>query len=856
MQARQARSRNTARFLSTRIRVIAPLAAALFASFSTAQFKAGWAKSLDRRWCGAEFWANPLEDWRVKDGRLECLRGGANRNVHLLTRQLGAQRGTLQSSVVVARLSKAGARGSAGFRIGIRSELGDYRSALIHGRGIDCGVRHDGSLFIADPGKAKRSKKLAELQSYRLDLAITPESATHDRVRLIATDMAGQELERVTASFARERLSGNLAIVNNFGERRQGRRQGRRRNAPAMPARHAFSDWTVSGTRVEHRPKNAWGPILWTQHTLSRGTLRMTAFLPPLGPEDSRELALDLERDGEWKLAATASIDPVSWTAVFELLHFDASQDIPYRVRYSLRSKGGGAEPDTFEGTIRKDPVKQRSLAVAGFTGNTDASFPNAKLVDNVTKQNPDLLFFSGDQLYEFCGGYGIKRNPVDLAILTYLRKYYLFGWAFRDLLRDRPSVILPDDHDVYQGNIWGNGGNAITMREHQRGGFAMHEDFVNVVMRTQCAHMPRPYDPTPIKRGIQVAYTHMVYGRVSFAIIEDRKWKAGPKGLVESGSRRPDHVTDPKIDAKALDVPEAALLGKRQLEFLESWAQDWKGADLKCVLSQTIFANVANYHGGNKQYLVADLDSNGWPQSGRKRALRAIRKGFGFMYAGDQHLASIVHHGVDAHRDSGISFCVPSIAAGYPRAWRPDAEGRPVSGRAPGAAANTGDYFDGFGNHITVHAVGNPASKNRRPVLERLHDKASGHGLVHFDKETQRIRIECWRLLFDAKQAKAGDQFPGWPRTVSMLENYGRKAAAQLPELRVRGMENPVVQVIDAANNEVVYTLRIRGKTFTPKVFDATRRYNVVVGELGTPRIRKLEGLSPGKGHVDVDLR
>ena len=831
----------------------------VFATELAAQFKAPWAESPDRRWVGAEFWANPLEDWRIHGGRLECVRGGANRNVHVLTHGVRNAGGSVRSSVAVSRLGQQGARGSAGFRIGIRSELGDHRSALIHGRGIDCGVRHDGTIFVGD-AKGPRSEALAKLRQFGLELTIDDAEGARDRVVLVAKDAEGGELARASALIERARLAGNLALVNNFAEpragRQGGRRRGGRRNAPALPARHAFADWTIAGTRVASAPDRAWGPILWTQHTLSRGTLRLSAFLPPLGPNDDKTVTLEVRRGNEWQRVGSETLDTGSWTAVFEVRDWDASRNVPYRVRYALRSKGGKSRGDAFEGTIRKDPVEDRSLAVAGFTGNTDAAFPNAKLVDNISKHDPDLLFFSGDQLYEFCGGYGIKRNPVDLAILTYLRKYYLFGWAFRDLLRDRPSVILPDDHDVYQGNIWGNGGNAITIREHARGGFAMHEDFVNVVMRTQCAHMPRPYDPKPIQRGIDVAYTHLVYGRVSFAVIEDRKWKAGPKGLVESGSRRPDHVLDPKIDVKKLDVPEAALLGKRQLDFLEAWAQDWRGIDLKCVLSQTIFANVANYHGGNQQFIIADLDSNGWPQSGRRRALRAIRKGFGFMYAGDQHLASIVHHGIDAHRDAGVSFCVPSIAAGYPRSWRPDAEGRPVRGREAGGLANTGDYVDGLGNLITVHAVGNPAAKNRRPVLERLHDKASGYGLVHFDKQDRTIRMECWRLLFDAAQPKASDQFPGWPRTISMLDNYARKAAARLPELRVRGMNHPVVKVTNSKTNELVYALRIRGTKFRPKVFDAATRYDVQVGEPGTPRFRHLKDLSPGKGHIDIDFR
>ena len=47
----------------------------------------------------------------------------------------------------------------------------------------------------------------------------------------------------------------------------------------------------------------------------------------------------------------------------------------------------------------------------------------------------------------------------------------------------------------------------------------------------------------------------------------------------------RADHYNDPDLDPLTLDVPEAVLLGDRQLKFLEDWATDWRGADLKTVL-------------------------------------------------------------------------------------------------------------------------------------------------------------------------------------------------------------------------------------------------------------------------------
>ena len=77
----------------------------------------------------------------------------------------------------------------------------------------------------------------------------------------------------------------------------------------------------------------------------------------------------------------------------------------------------------------------------------------------------------------------------------------------------------------------------------------------------------------------------------------------------------------------------------------------------MKAVLSQTIFANAAHKTGTWR--VVADYDSNGWPQTGRNKALKEIRKSFAYMIAGDQHLGTVIHHGVDEWRDAGFSFWV-----------------------------------------------------------------------------------------------------------------------------------------------------------------------------------------------------
>jgi hypothetical protein len=75
-------------------------------------------------------------------------------------------------------------------------------------------------------------------------------------------------------------------------------------------------------------------------------------------------------------------------------------------------------------------------------------------------------------------------------------------------------------------------------------------------------------------------------------------------------------------------------------------------------------------------------------------------------MLAGDQHLATLVHHGVNEFRDAGVSFVSPSIVNYYVRWWDPlETSPNPIEGAVP----DLGDYRDGFGNKITMLGYVNP---------------------------------------------------------------------------------------------------------------------------------------------------
>jgi len=276
-------------------------------------------------------------------------------------------------------------------------------------------------------------------------------------------------------------------------------------------------------------------------------------------------------------------------------------------------------------------------------------------------------------------------------------------------------------------------------------------------------------------------------------------------------------------------------------LKFLDDWA-DWTGAEMKCVLSQTIFCGGAHIHGSINGRLHADMDSNGWPQTGRNKAIRAMRKAFAFHLAGDQHLATVFHHGVDDWDDSIYSFCVPSIANLYLRWWDPLEPGK---NRKPGAPPYTGQHLDGFGNKITCLAVANP---DKRPTSgDKLTTRAAGFGVVEFNKKDRTITMTCWPRNVDITDP-AARPYPGWPITIHQTDNYARKAVAWLPTLVIKGQTDPVVQVIDESTNETVYTLRINGGRFRPKVF-RKGTYTIKIGEGKSQKtIKAVQSLAPDK--------
>ena len=755
-----------------------------------------------RTWLGPAFWANRLQDWRAHDGRLECLAGQSadlGRTVAVLTREIRPGGGSAHFSVRTGTLEVNGRGGFSGFLIGVGGGRLDYRAAALAQKasgeagGFWCGYDSDGEVrfrehtseaaplayglmdaeSIGDTHPRRRSVR----EDVELRLDIEPQADGRFVVRMAARDAETGTLLSAAArrDVAEDDIVGSMAIASS--------------PLPRGRARFWLRDLRSAGEKVSVQPERALGPIIATLYSVNQRVMKLSVQLAPLGEDEPREVTFQYrEPGGAWRIGPRSAWE-AGYTALVRIDDWDSSRRWEYRVTY--RDEAG--DEHQHDGVLQADPrgedeftiahlscvmptargleggVGEPELPVAELLGRyTDKNihFPHAELTTHMARHQPHLLVCAGDQLYE---GNPTRRDNSESPTLDYLYKWYLWLLAFRDLTRTTPTVVQTDDHDVYHGNLWGNAGRAAPMkivdevgravrvRDQNRGGYRCSAEFINLVQRTQCGHNPDPYDPTPVEQGIGVYYGSFKFGGIGFAILEDRKFKTAP------------------IQGADLDVHEAELLGARQEAFLEAWGRDNDGVEGRICLTQTIFACLQTSPGGRP---LLDWDANGQPKLQRDRAIELLREAGALVLAGDQHLASIVRHGVDSHTDGVMQYTGPAGVSFWQRWFEPRTP-LPNAGDRP----NTGDFTDAFGNKLRVFAVANPKvtfdyyrqfKAGRSQALGDKRLKSEGYGIVRVRRAAREYRIECWPGGVDPSQPGA-EQFPGWPYRLRFDECDGR---------------------------------------------------------------------------------
>lgn len=854
-------------------------------------------------WIGRQWNANRLQDWERKDGKVHCINSQLRdpiRTAIWLPHDFQPQAKQVRWSVEVSLPGDAGShhKGShAGLIFGIGGPEVDHRiRAIVHDKpaadgGILAVVESDGRVGFRDfftgggggswsVGGPLKEGSVALLENqqrsgeggegpWRLTLEFEPLGENLCRMKLQAADASGTILSSASVDgLSLNQVDGSFGLVSHLGQK--GGRKG-----------WSFSSFKGRGEGLVQHRERLLGPIFGVQYSLSRTPdsfsgesssrelssgvapvvheWNVTAQLAPVEPAAVRDSWLEIQNLKEgapvWTRVATGNYEALSQTLQFRIPRWSASHTRPFRVKLLLGDTEKSQKEYAYIGMVRAEPQLDGSpirigliSCVKNFTGNlawnsSSIWYPHQDVARGLLSQDPDLVFFAGDQIYEG----DITRaelNPPDRMLLDYHTKYLRWYRAFGEITRSRPTIQVPDDHDVYHGNIWGAGGKRARREEgmtaQDSGGYKLAPREVNAIHLTQTSHLPEPCIEGPIGEGYSVYTTRVEYAGLSMAVISDRQFKSAPRPSLPEGKvvngwfRNPDFDPVTQADAPGLD-----LLGSAQEKFLSDWSVDWsRGAQWKVLLSQTPFVNVATLPPGKTgavipglpipspgewpegEVPVADCDSGGWPQSGRNRAVSLLRNARAFHLAGDQHLASCVRYGVENHRDAGVVFAGPAVSNTWPRRWFPTESG---GGEPVSPLRGTGDYRDGFGNAMTVLAVGNPSRTGQKP--ERLHDRGPGWGLVLVDLRQRTATFECWPR-FSVPGKEDARQYPGWPITVDQKSLDGRQPHALLPTV-AGGSDSPVASIwrfgATIEDKVLVSAYRLmKGESWSPPVHES----------------------------------
>ncbi len=376
--------RSLTRFASTAL-VLLLLASACDRK-SEPGFVLAWDAVPDRPWAGPDLWANRLQDWQVRNRRLETSSGEPMRTAHILTARTNPGRGEAEIQVRLG-FDESGPRAEppagAGILLGAGGPGLDWRKvALIHhspgpGGGLFAGIDGDGRLFVRDFSDGNRllgqgEDVLAAVDSIELGIRVVRRAG--GVLVVVEATVAGGGSEPVTLEagpFERDRVTGGLALAAD---------------APGSDGSTIwFSRVSVSGRGLEHHEERALGAVLGAQHTLSRGVLTLTAQLFPVvgegggtGLETAGTIQLDVRsEEGRWYPLGYAPVLTPGFTATFRIERWPADRVVPYRLSLvpvdGLAARGTGAP---FEGQVRVDPTAEDEIVVAAFTGNHNVASP------------------------------------------------------------------------------------------------------------------------------------------------------------------------------------------------------------------------------------------------------------------------------------------------------------------------------------------------------------------------------------------------------------------------------------------------------------------------------------------------
>ena len=115
----------------------------------------------------------------------------------------------------------------------------------------------------------------------------------------------------------------------------------------------------IINLKVERKDVIAFGI-----YTVSNSTLKLSAQLFPLYPDESREVRLEIKKGNKWFEIQKRKVNEIGWMTTFRVENWDTKKDINYRLKHGKNA--------FFEGIIRKDPIDKNEIILAAFSCNSN----------------------------------------------------------------------------------------------------------------------------------------------------------------------------------------------------------------------------------------------------------------------------------------------------------------------------------------------------------------------------------------------------------------------------------------------------------------------------------------------------
>ena len=209
--------------------------------------------------------------------------------------------------------------------------------------------------------------------------------------------------------------------------------------------------WSRTPNEIINLKVNRDSVVAFGLYTVHANVLKLTAQLYPLYPNETRTISLALFKDEKWNTVQKQNVNELGWSALFRIENWDDSEDTKYRINH-----GEGAY---FEGTIRKNPVHKNEIVMAALSCNSNKDRGlRENYVRNINYQDPDILFFAGDQSYDhtehtaawlnsdFNSGKLSETGPVLPFLMTTILGRATFGEKMVNYLQPKEAAMVGID--------------------------------------------------------------------------------------------------------------------------------------------------------------------------------------------------------------------------------------------------------------------------------------------------------------------------------------------------------------------------------------------------------------------------